>query len=429
MWPVHVASSCISARTLLECRIVSHHGRECSLIDSGALLEQERIRINGVPISEERFAECFWWCHDRLQHEPVRSFQMLTLMALKIFQDEAVDASVIEVGIGGRFDSTNVFAKPVAVAVTSLGFDHVEILGHSLREIAHEKAGIFKPGVPAFTSTAQYDEAMLELERVGQSVGCEVATVAPLQAPVHLGIAGEHQRQNASLALALVRQWMLVHKATESETERDRRRTKLLDMRSVSACEQRALENVHWPGRSHVIDLARESAGELPLRLYLDGAHTNESLACAMQWFIGECANQRRKNVLVFGCLAPREPEQLIQGLVRGAGGSSQLARLFDVVIATTTDEAESGDGELMMQARIQAAWLRHVSCSENRELCSSVSMAEVLERATRFAHAQDDPKLGGVNVFVTGSLHLVGNLLRHIGERYPQVVASELGL
>jgi len=113
---------------------------------------RERARINGVPISEERFAgllESMMPAIDRTTPLHGRPTYYETLLALTFlaFSQEPVDVAVIEVGLGGRLDGTNVILPKVA-AITSVGFDHVDVLGESIEEIASEKAGIAKPGVP-----------------------------------------------------------------------------------------------------------------------------------------------------------------------------------------------------------------------------------------------------------------------------------------
>jgi folylpolyglutamate synthase/dihydrofolate synthase len=96
-------------------------------------------------------------------------FRFLTLMALKTFVCEKVDVAVLEVGIGGRFDSTNIVAHPRVCGITSLGLEHTELLGHTLPEIAFHKAGIFKPSVPAF-SVPQAPEALATLLSVAAPI-------------------------------------------------------------------------------------------------------------------------------------------------------------------------------------------------------------------------------------------------------------------
>ncbi len=92
-------------------------------------------------------------------------FYFLTLLALRVFHAERVDVAVLEVGLGGRWDATNVVPAPLVCGITSLGYDHMEVLGHTLTLIAAEKAGIMKAGVPTVT-TSQPEEARAVLERV-----------------------------------------------------------------------------------------------------------------------------------------------------------------------------------------------------------------------------------------------------------------------
>jgi folylpolyglutamate synthase/dihydropteroate synthase len=100
-------------------------------------------------------------------------FRFLTLLALKLFVQLKLDVIVLEVGLGGRLDATNIIPSPVATAVTTLDYDHVELLGHTLALIATEKAGIFRAGVPAFTCD-QVPEAMEALVESARKV-CHTA--------------------------------------------------------------------------------------------------------------------------------------------------------------------------------------------------------------------------------------------------------------
>nr|POE69517.1 folylpolyglutamate synthase [Quercus suber] len=149
---IHVAgtkgkgSTCTFSEAILrEC------GFRTGLFTSPHLIDvRERFRIDGLEISEDKFLLYFWDCWNRLkekvtEHLPMAPlFQFLTLLAFKIFISEKVDVAIIEVGLGGTNDSTNVIEKPVACGITSLGLDHTEILGDTLGKIASHKAGIFK---------------------------------------------------------------------------------------------------------------------------------------------------------------------------------------------------------------------------------------------------------------------------------------------
>jgi folylpolyglutamate synthase len=107
---------------------------------------RERIQIDGKPISEEDFTRFFFEVWDRLDPErPLPMFfKMLTLVAYHAFISLGVNATILEVGIGGRYDTTNVVPKPIVTGITALGLDHTAILGKTLSEIAWQKAGIFK---------------------------------------------------------------------------------------------------------------------------------------------------------------------------------------------------------------------------------------------------------------------------------------------
>ncbi|GMP23158.1 hypothetical protein CsSME_00000859 [Camellia sinensis var. sinensis] len=168
---IHVAgtkgkgSTCTFAESILR-----NCGFHTGLFTSPHLIDvRERFRLDGVDICEEKFLAYFWWCWDRLKEKtsddiPMPTyFRFLALLAFKIFAAEQVDVAILEVGLGGKFDATNVVQKPIVCGITSLGYDHMEILGNTLGEIAGEKAGIFKQGVPAFT-VHQPDEAMRVLE-------------------------------------------------------------------------------------------------------------------------------------------------------------------------------------------------------------------------------------------------------------------------
>ncbi|KAJ1678740.1 Folylpolyglutamate synthetase, partial [Spiromyces aspiralis] len=124
---------------------------------------RERICIDGKPITHEMFAKYFYAVWDKLKapEPPLRLvsesspqmpmyFMYLTLMCLHVFLQEKVDVAILEVGMGGEYDNTNIVPRPVVCGVTSLGLDHQYVLGETLPEIAYHKGGIAKPGVPLF---------------------------------------------------------------------------------------------------------------------------------------------------------------------------------------------------------------------------------------------------------------------------------------
>jgi folylpolyglutamate synthase/dihydrofolate synthase len=193
----------------------------------------ERFRVNGKSVSEKRYLDAFWGALDILQREDgaaagdmhtsvaqhegafkqppaLLGFNLLTLVALKLFAEEGVDVMVLEVGLGGRLDATNTLPRPLVCGVTTLDFDHTEFLGSSLADIAGEKAGIFKPGVPAIT-VHQPEPALRRLSDVAAQTGTPLFLSDPAvlerrapgaQFPA-LGLRADFQRANAALAVAL----------------------------------------------------------------------------------------------------------------------------------------------------------------------------------------------------------------------------------
>eukprot|EP00250_Pteridium_aquilinum_P033479 c5714_g1_i1 orf=64-1329(+) len=215
---IHVAgtkgkgSTCTFSENILrEC------GYKTGLFTSPHLIDvRERFKINRMNVSEHVFLKHFWWCWDVFKMNlgsdmPMPTyFRFLTLMAFKIFIDEKVDVAILEVGLGGRLDSTNVVKTPAVCGITSLGFDHMEILGYTLAEISGEKAGIFKHGVPAFTAP-QPEEAMNVLKKKASELDIRLQVVSPLTHELlkgtQLSMEGDHQLVNGALAVALCNAW------------------------------------------------------------------------------------------------------------------------------------------------------------------------------------------------------------------------------
>ena len=174
---------------------------------------EERIVIDGAAIARGAFDEIaaeVLNVVDRLvgngvlPHLPT-FFEVTTAMAFEAFRRAGVSAAVIEVGLGGRYDATNV-VMPALTAITSIAFDHERHLGGSLGQIAFEKAGIIKPGVPVVAGVMA-PEARQVIDEAARSRGAPIEWVAPAIAgtAVELALHGAHQKQNAAIAVALLR--------------------------------------------------------------------------------------------------------------------------------------------------------------------------------------------------------------------------------
>ncbi|WMV23948.1 hypothetical protein MTR67_017333 [Solanum verrucosum] len=216
---IHVAgtkgkgSTCAFSEAILrEC------GFRTGLFTSPHLIDvRERYRLDGMDICQENFLQYFWDCWNQLKANISEDlpmpplFQFLTVLAFKIFVSEKVDVAIIEVGLGGKLDSTNVIKEPVVCGITSLGMDHMETLGDTLGQIASHKAGILKPQIPAF-SVPQLSEAMEVLQERADALMIPLKVVAPLTLEklngTRLSLSGDHQLSNAALAVSLCKSWL-----------------------------------------------------------------------------------------------------------------------------------------------------------------------------------------------------------------------------
>ncbi|POM79946.1 Folylpolyglutamate synthase [Phytophthora palmivora] len=259
-------------------RILREAGYKTGLFTSPHLVSPcERFRINGKPIADDVF---------------LRHFNA--------------------VGLGGRLDATNVFRKPVVCGISTLDLDHTRVLGETLDLIAYAKAGIFKPGVPAFT-TAQEPLAMQMLEQCASETGTPLVRVPTLDGfgpdgvKCKLGLHGDYQRTNAGLAVALTSTWL--------RNKRDEDATAPLDLAgALEPVVKEGLKYAFWPGRAQ---LWEDEAHKM--RFYIDGAHTLRSLECCAEWFCQAAVRTTPadKRVLIFTIHHERNVAQLFEPLLK----------------------------------------------------------------------------------------------------------------
>ncbi|XP_071518800.1 folylpolyglutamate synthase, mitochondrial-like isoform X1 [Panulirus ornatus] len=337
--------------------ILREHGYRTGFYSSPHLVAvRERIRINGQPIPKEDFTKHFWDVYNNLVAEKESEddmpayFKFLTVLALKVFLREEVDVAVLEVGIGGEYDCTNIVRKPVVCGVTTLDLDHTSVLGKTIESIAWQKAGIMKPGVPIFTVDQQLRPAMSVLIERAKEKKCRLFVVPPLESygwgtqPLQLGLAGSVQYGNASLALQLSQYW-ISSQLKESSTNIRSASTpsssyeglKVAAPFTLSDVELCGLKSAVWPGRSQVM-----SCG--PFTYFIDGAHTITSMQACVNWFLKTASHHTPHDakvyrVLIFNTTGDRDPESFLQLL---APCNFDLA-VFTTNLVTTSMSASSG--------------------------------------------------------------------------------------
>jgi len=337
-------------------------GRRTGLFTSPHLAEPtERIRIDGVPLSAKRFAAAFERVHAAVEALVAAGaidmhttyFETVTAMALAVFEEERVDIVVLEVGLGGRLDATNVVIPDLAV-ITPIDFDHEAFLGKSLESIAGEKAGILKPGVPAVFAHQRPEAARVLEARLVDARWAEHWPVSDLELNargsrfrlgelhVQCPLAGEHQVENArTAALALMR------------------------LGVPNSAIETGIAGASWPGRL-------EHVSEDP-EIIVDGAH-NPAGARALASHIRRFYANRRIR-LIYGAMRDKAVAEI--------GGI--LFPLADEVIVTAPRQARALAPETM----------REISDHPNLAIAPGIEAALAM------------PTDAGVT-FVTGSLFLV---------------------
>jgi dihydrofolate synthase/folylpolyglutamate synthase len=241
----------------------------------------ERIRIDGAAVDDAALAELL----DRsLTVGPDLSFfEAATLAAMLAFHDAGVDLAILEVGLGGRLDATNVVPRPRAAAITRIALDHTDRLGPTLVDIAREKAGIAKPGLDILLGD-MVPAVRAAIDEVARANGATTSTTEGAFVPRRIGLAGDHQRDNARIAAALGARIGAAPRAVED-----------------------GIASVRWPGRLERIE--RDGRAYL-----LDAAH-NPDGAEALARHLRSLGLPPERVALVFGTLADKDWPSMLDAL------------------------------------------------------------------------------------------------------------------
>jgi len=329
----------------------------------------ERISRNNEPISEQDFADCVAAIADIEVIGGVRPsyFEVMTAAAFRYFADTAVDVAVIEVGMLGRWDATNVVNSSVAV-ITNIALDHTEFAGPRLEDIAFEKVGISKPG--SVLVVGDTNEELREIWHAAESAALllrgndfeisenelavggrmiDVRTERAVYKDLPLPLHGQHQGENASIALTAVEEFF----------------GNVLDIEVV----REGFAAVRMPGRFEVL-------GRAPL-VVIDGAHNPAGADVCAQVFFDDFSPEG-KRILVVGALKGRDPQMLLSAL---------RADEFDAVICCT---APSPRG---LGANDLASAAKQMGC-EQVVVCETVEAA--CDKALNIAREEDAVLVAG---------------------------------
>jgi dihydrofolate synthase/folylpolyglutamate synthase len=334
----------------------------------------ERIRLDGVPLDDGALADGIErldrarldWARSQGRAEPpLTYFEFLTALAFQVFAERQVDVAVVEVGLGGRLDATNV-VKPTITAITSIGLDHMEQLGPDLPSIAREKAGICKPGAPLILGSMAPEarDAILEiaqrvqaptwvpgrqLARERRKSGWRITTPDGVVEDLQLAMEGEHQGANAMVAVGVLHG------------------LRRLGFHIPDAALREGVSEARIAGRLEPL---------LP-GLWADGAHNPDGTRALAAWLAARPRPASR--ILLFGMGSERDPSAVIEPLLPH----------FDEVVATRCAHPKARDS-MELAAALQ-------------DLDVVLSDGGPIEEALPEVYAEAD------EVVVAGSLYLVG--------------------
>lgn len=380
-------SVCAFARAILEADGLAVH-----VYTSPHLVRfHERIRIAGRLIEEDELSATLDECECVNAGAPITFFEITTAAALLAFSRNPAQALVLEVGLGGKYDATNVIERPRTVAISPVGLDHQEFLGSSLADIAAEKAGIIKPGVPVIAG-AQDDVPRDVILRRAEALGAPVFLYGQdffahqehgrmiyqdekglLDLPLPR-LVGRHQIDNAALAIALLRQagW------------------------GAERAIEKGLRGVEWPAR-----MQRLSRGPLVAlaptgaEIWLDGGHNPHGAAAVARTICDFEERAEKPLYLICGMLKTKDAAGFLaafQGLARHV-----------MTVGIPGEDASRGAGELYDAARANG-----LDATPVDNLDDAMMQVSAWSRARPFE--------GPPRILICGSLHLAGRVLAENG-------------
>lgn len=340
----------------------------------------ERIRLAGELISEPALTAVLDECYAANDGENITYFEITTCAALLAFARAQADFTLLEVGLGGRLDATNVIERPAVTVITPVSIDHEQFLGDTLGKIAAEKAGIIKPGVPCIVGPQQ-DEALEVIEYTAARLGAPLLVhgqhwhvheengrlvyqdetgLRDLPLP---NLLGAHQIQNAGAALAVLRHLNMGDEAYEA-----------------------AVTRAEWPARMQRLKTGPLVKAAPQAELWLDGGHN-------------AAAGQALAEVLA---KLPERPTHMICGMLNTKDVTGYLAPLAAQAASLTAVSIPGEQNTLPAQDTAAAAEKVNLTAS------TAPSVTEALQMIT-----SKDPQ---ARILICGSLYLAGNILRENG-------------
>ncbi|MDD3252461.1 MAG: bifunctional folylpolyglutamate synthase/dihydrofolate synthase [Lachnospiraceae bacterium] len=325
---------------------------------------KERFLLDGSPVEEAVFERSFrkvlavvevmverGYCHPTF-------FEFVFLMAMVLYRELGPDYVILETGLGGRLDTTNVIERPLACVITSISLDHTQYLGGTIAEIAAEKAGIIKPGVPVIYDDNE-PEASAVICRAAQAVGAEGIPAGEAEAYRDVAFAAPYQAMNAALA---VRTLEILQASGKVEGI------------TPQVCREGLLK-VHWSGRME----------EIRPDIWLDGAHNPGGIAAFIRAV--QAQKSQKKIQLLFAAVADKDYHEMVNLLCRALP-------ITRVTVVQLQSERGLDSGRLARQ-------FEQAGCN----------VVEQFPSAREALHAALQNRTSEDRLYVVGSLYLIGEI------------------
>lgn len=389
---IHVAGTNGKGSTIAFLRaILEAAGLRVHVFSSPHLVRfEERVRLAGKLVDEETMLKAFQRVAEVLGQHPMTAFEMITVTALKLFSEHPADVLLLEVGMGGRLDATNVIECPLCTIITPIGLDHQAFLGNTVEKIAAEKAGILKKNCPA-VSAPQAFEAREVIDRIGQRLGVRVSfgdedwTVSEengrliyqdenglLDLPLPR-LSGRHQWINAGTAIAALRKTSL-----------------LLPEQSFAD----GIKTARWQARLQKLKngMLLHHTAEFH-ELWLDGAHNEDGARVAADFF-ADLEEQAPKPLhIIVGMLTTKDSKAFL----RYFDGLAQMVWAIPI-----TDEPLARDPQELAKIAVDIG-------------LSAMACPSIIHALQSIRNLQRTP----CRILITGSLYLAGDILRQ-NETWP---------
>lgn len=344
--------------------ILSEAGYKTGLYTSPHLVDYtERVKINGKDISKDDFADLIFDIIQTAENNDIQAteFEILTVLAFLCFYEKKVDFAVIETGLGGRLDATNVIKNPVVSVITNIDLDHVDRLGDTIEKIASEKAGIIKPNVPVITMKNNKGLEILKEKAFHENSELILSEEKISSTDYELNLKGLWQRKNLSLALKTI-DILRQNKAVIPET-----------------AVKRALQNVSWPARFQYFE---------KMNLILDGAHNPDAaklLRESLDFYYPD-----RKRIWIYSSISTKNYEEVMKILFNPD----------DMVILTQSNSGAAVSADILYQAALMQG---SMSCEK------IYTTKNIKEAINIYLQLINDQCIG----IMAGSLYSAGDFLR----------------